>query len=552
MASNGFGYRLPMISYCVAALCLAPQIVSKPTIEPAPVLLPGTHSLFHQLCEQVEKRLEKGDFVGAKAMAGLLPSKRVTFDWDDSAIPPPQRLLVRTVRSKLISDLGKKVVDFSFAPLKGSRLKFSFVEKLPQAEGSPLPAGAVHFTSVSARDQQLEVVIAVKRGDTLEQASNEDIANEILNGFVSYLGVAQSPIPGRASFRTEQVTFRLNNIGPEDMAIMNYNQRIVAILKDAVVKRRRMAPGSAKFKASEEAIGVGQATQGTTMKFTFQVTNLGNSPLMVAARADCGCVTVEPRHTIDPGASHLVRGVVDTTNVFGILNQRILIATNDPDQPQLSIPISFTVVPNYRVLMPSGSTAYAQNGKATQEIFLTLNEGFKLNPVKAQVTGIAGSYTVEPWTGELPDPELGEGPKRRSGYKFIVETEGTIPPGRHSTTLTIRTDHAVFRTIYAPFSIQTGIVAFPDSIYLGEIPRAPRTVGALLVRPGRPYNVLSATSTTKGIKVAFSKLRTEGEYRISVQIDGSQPRGDLNSMINVKTDDPDQPVISIPLNAILK
>ena len=162
------------------------------------------------------------------------------------------------------------------------------------------------------------------------------------------------------------------------------------------------------------------------------------------------------------------------------------------------------------------------------------------------------TVTFEPWSGVMTDPERGEGPEQREGYKFKIKFGKQAVYGRPTVGLVVSTDSPTLPTIRWPFLVQKGIVALPERLYLGEIPQAKLDATATISRPGKPFKIVKTTVDSPFFKVVCLPSKDGWEYKLRATFDGNATIGSLNAMITIDTDDPKQPVVRIPIEAIIK
>ena len=91
----------------------------------------------------------------------------------------------------------------------------------------------------------------------------------------------------------------------------------------------------------------GSVSEGTVVSHTFILSNLGDSPLLIAgARATCGCTTTAlPKTTLAPGESVPLEARVDTNNFGGRISKQIYVDSNDPSTPSVVLHIQGDVIP---------------------------------------------------------------------------------------------------------------------------------------------------------------------------------------------------------------
>lgn len=518
----------------------------------APIKQPGTAPLFYEITETIERKLESGDFIGAAKLVKALPGSIVTIQWDDSKLSPAVRPDLAQMRDGIFKGFTQSFPGTKFVIGKTGQIKVSFTPSLPKNPESGLPLGAAILTSPNPAEPQVEVVIATKRGPLAEPASLEDLHNEFAHAFVTYFGVAAASVPGEYRYRTDQPTLRKAIFSREEQFIVSQNLRTAKSLRESIERKRRIRVGMPRLQADAKEIQVGEGVQGTDMPFSFQVTNLGNSPLLIRARPDCSCVHVDLLSTVDPGNTELIRGFIDTSEVAGQMNQRILVWTNDPVRPFYEVPISFRIRPLVRPIMVKGFTVYADTFGAQQKMALSIDPSVTLKPVKWQVSGLPADVSVEPFEAELPDPQIQDPARKRQGLMFTVQIKPGVPPGRHPVTVVVQTDHPKFKVVRGTFYVQTGIVVSPSEVYLGQISRAPKRGFFILSQPDRPFKIKGISTNQAEAKASIIKSVKDEEYHIAIDLNGKQLSGRFDCMVTIQTTSEDQPTIKVPVWAIVR
>jgi hypothetical protein len=299
---------------------------------------------------------------------------------------------------------------------------------------------------------------------------------------------------------------------------------------------------------------VGQAEE---MMVTLQVTNQGKGTLDYRLVPDCGCFVV-PRYKeqLAPGETAVVSIMINTLEFTGKLKKALFIYSNDPFFPIKRVSLETTVRPAYRFvdLTKDPSVIVDKNGGKFETVLL-LDEGKSFKITSASVSGIPAMVEVEKkmWEGTLDDPVTGEGPKLRKGYKINCLIAPGLPPGRLQLSIELETDDTTFfKRIYHSVYVQQGIVSVPLSIYFGQIPQQPARASVVLTRPGRPYNVIKVESDTEFVTAVVEPYHPGTEYKIVATFTGKAPIGRFSAQIKVYTDDPDQPVVIVPVEGIVK
>jgi hypothetical protein len=266
---------------------------------------------------------------------------------------------------------------------------------------------------------------------------------------------------------------------------------------------------------------------------------------------DCGCVRAGLPGVVAPGSTVLLKPYIDTTDFAGELHKRVILYTNDPEMPTRVLPIQVNVTPSYRFLAPAGASTLLGENDNTNIIYLVIPTGSPIKVKEAHLDGVPGTVTMEPWKGSLPDPDLREPSLPREGYRLTVRYGEPFPTTRAPAMISVVTGDIRKPRIRFPVSVQRGIVALPDELYMGTLGSAPHKSVLLVSRPGRPFKVMEATTNHSSLGASFEPL-ANGDYKITVRYDGKAPSGDFEAVITLLTDDLRQPNVKIPVHGIVQ
>jgi hypothetical protein len=361
----------------------------------------------------------------------------------------------------------------------------------------------------------------------------------------SYLGLSEVPQFGPAMSRTDQSTLARTGISSVEAFTAAKNIELAQTLRELVKARRPIKSARPRVTVDTEAIDLGTVVQGSIVPARLKISNTGDAPLQFLLQPDCGCIRATPMGRLAPGESKVLEADFNSTDFAGPLRKRINVFTNDPSKPSIVVPVTTTVKPAYRFVRPEGSVLVTEGRQGTATVYLFFPEGSDVRPVSAQTSGLRSTVTQEEWTGELADPELGEGALPRKGYRYTIALNDAIPPGRAGTTLAVRTTHPQFPVIRYNLMVQRGIVSLPIRVHLGQVGKTAKTVPFLLTRPGKPFRILGIESGVPYLTAAHVATKGEEEYRIRVTYTGEAPPGDLETPLKIRTDDPLQPVVEV-------
>lgn len=516
-----------------------------------PVIPPGTNRSFHEAVLAVEVAMGQGDFPKATRLMKALPSLKATVTWDDANVPADMRGSYAEARDSAIQSWKTSglPIEFKFAP-KG-QLVFRFDKVLPDTELG-IPAGAGHMFSYDIAEPRLQTVIGMNRGKPQNKALPSEISNEVSYAISAYFGLERSLVANGARFRTDMPSNGRMPVTPGDVFLVTRLMRVVDALEKGISKKQKFESKKPKLFLEMSEVTQPPVTQGDAQSFSLTVTNNGDSPLTLWVEPDCACLAPNAPNVIEPGKSGLIKVGVNTVDFLGKLRKWLYVYSNDVDFPFRQIPVDVDIRPLFRLVNEGPQVIQMGDNGAEAEFLFWTDDMEKVKPGEARLSGLQGEVTMEPWEGEAADPELGEGKKMRKGMKFKVKLAPRAIFGRVPTTLTIATNHPMFPVMRANIQVQKGVVALPERVYLGEIPRSTTLATFMLSRPETNFKIKKISTDSPYVTVTARPVKGEWEYRIDITIDGKVDIGFFNANILIQTDDPSQPEIVVPIEATVR
>jgi hypothetical protein len=501
----------------------------------------------------VEDSLQKGDFTRAAAQLQLLPKVNVNLNWDDHKVPQGFRAAFRKAGDDAMSLWRGRIPGLTFSNGSKPDIRISFEPVLAKRPDTDLPAAHVSFWSEEPNSPRLDYVIGLKRGSPLKGSEEIDVFDDVAYCIGSYLGLGDGVIGSDTMAPTDLPRVARTSISGIEFATMKKNLQVVAILERAVKEQITITPTKADLFIDPMVLDSEPVIQGDRVEFHVQLSNRGNGPLTFSMFPDCGCTVVTEPGTVDPGSARMVSFAVDTTNFISNVSKHVAIYTNDPTNPVRVVTLNIKIRPRYRLLTPLGDTVVVPPTGLKYALYLIPALGTNLDPVSVTLSGtVPGKISYSPWQGVLPDPELNEGPKQRKGFKVQVDISGSVGSGRNQATIQILTANSEFPDIAYSFNTQKGIIALPDQVVMGEVGKVPKGAQFIVTRPKSPFKILGVLSNSPNLKASVVPGRSPDTYSIAIQYDGNARSGELLASVKVKTDDPKQPVIDVPVSATVR
>jgi hypothetical protein len=516
-----------------------------------PIVPFGSNTSFQEAVHAVEEATSKNNFDEAKRLLKALPSGAVTVTWDDSKVPAEWRAGFADARDKAFKAWSGTSNLISFKVVPKGHLVISFDPQLPDGELG-IPKGAGHLFSIDPNEPRLHTVISLKRGKPAYTTLASEVVNEVQYAIAAYFGAEKTFSPGTSTYRSDLLMNGVLPVSAGDLFIASRFLKVADTLRKAVDQKVPLNPARAKLYLESMHITAPEVIQGEEQIFVFNVTNNGEGTLALRVAPDCLCLSPYAPNFIEPGKTDLIRVRVNTVDFVGKLRKWLYVYSNDPDFPALQIPVDVNIKPLFRLLREGPSVLQmGDNGVETDYYFWT-SEPDKLTPTAVSLAGLKGSVTTEAWEGEMADPEVGESKMHRKGFKYHVRFEPAPLFGRVPSTLNLTTNHPIFKSIYTPIQIQRGIVALPERVYMGEIPKSKTTATFQLSRPEINFKILKMESDSPYLKVTATPSKGAWEYKVDVEFDGKMDFGLFHANIVITTDDPKQPQVIVPVEATVR
>lgn len=537
-----------MLSLLLAALL-------QPAIEPGPDLPPGTSAEFQSLAISVQRALFDEKFAEAEALARKLPEWNPKIQLDLGQAPESRHAEFQKATQAAFEKFSRVMANFQPSIAGSGEIHVSFSKDLGVDPDTKRPRGAAFFVSTDSAEPRVDAIIGLKRGvDQLEIEANE-VANEIAYAIGLYLGLGEVPPLVGIMGRVDEPTMSTLMLSRAEAAAMQGTLAAAVKLREAVAKKVRLEPHAPDLFVSPDRLEAPSMLESEVARWTLQLTNRGSGVLRYTAQGDCGCVGARGSGELAAGASGLVEVAIDTTGFPGKFEKNVYIYSNDPTRPLWIVPIQSSVRPLYRFLPEGGSNKVSlHTGSTKYVVYLVLDEEYPLKIEKVEVAGVNVEPQVTPWEGDLADPELGEPAKPRKGLRIEVDVpEKALPPAAIATfTIAAATDHPIFKTITHTVTLQRGIQPSPQRVFFGQVGSERARAWFNLTRPGRSFKVLKVESDTDSFSARLVPAGKFADARVVVEYDGKALPGTLKGSILVHTDDPDQPIVQVPVQAFVK
>ena len=298
---------------------------------------------------------------------------------------------------------------------------------------------------------------------------------------------------------------------------------------------------------------MGKVAQGEMLDVDFAIVNEGDETLEIkAVRPTCGCTVADFDREIAPGKTGHIKAKLDTRDFSGPISKSILVMTNDPQDPTLTLVIKTDVHP-YVQILPRALVRFnaVQHEPIEQKITVVADESdkdFKVTGVKSSVPFLLAS--VEP----VPADRLLAG-KSPQQYEVVLTMKDNPPVGPVNAVLEIETNHPKAKTVPVKvFGVVRALLhVTPSQIQFGSVDakkQPGRNVIVVNNRTGNsPVTVTSASVNDPAFNTEVVTIEKGRRYQVTVTVKPDASEGPRDAVLTLKTTDPEFPTLEVPVRA---
>jgi hypothetical protein len=334
--------------------------------------------------------------------------------------------------------------------------------------------------------------------------------------------------------------------------VRNLSVTVSALLLGVAAASVCAAEGPA-LVVPEKIKDMGKVAQGEVVEVDFALVNEGDETLEIrAVRPTCGCTVADFDREIAPGATGYVKAKLETRDFSGPISKSILIMTNDPREPTVTVVIKTDVHPFVEVL-PRALVRFnaVQHEPMAQKI--TVVPGDAMADFK--VTGVTSSVPfLKTEVRALPKAELLAG-KPAPQYEVALSLKDDAPVGPVNAELQVATNHPKAASVPVKvFGVVRALLGVtPSQIQFGSV--------TAKSQPGR--NLILVNNRSGGAKVEVSgaavndaafnaevvTIESGRRYQVTVTIKADATPGPREATLTLKTSDPEYPELTVPVRA---
>ena len=298
-------------------------------------------------------------------------------------------------------------------------------------------------------------------------------------------------------------------------------------------------PAPPKIVFHETAYDFGRAEQGVTITHRFTVANGGGLDLKIDnLRTSCGCTAaVTSAHAIPSGGEGTIEATLDTADLYGRRAHTISVYSNDPAQPATMLTLAGEIHADVAADPARVYVGHVRRGQTVRNDVRLVGD----DATAVDIGSIVGTGKVIEVTSA-----------RRAGQPVTLSIRQNAPLGEFQDAVIIHTSSRRHPSLTVPITgrVDGDVVVSPTQLNFGVIAAGTKLSRVLVVR-NRGARAARVTAATLSIPIGnaqITSLRDGYEYRVAVALNDRLPAGRLQDALQMRTDHPEQPLITVPFS----
>jgi len=308
-----------------------------------------------------------------------------------------------------------------------------------------------------------------------------------------------------------------------------------------------------KIHCENTTVDLGKVKEGDLAKATFAIENRGDADLIIDnVRASCGCTIpkqlTDAEKVVKPGEKREISAEFNSKGRPGTQRKNVTVTSNDPDEPRLQLIFTAEVETLYTI-NPQNYVRFktARPGEALAQPveILPSQEGAKLEVLAVVMQTSAVTYEQEPLEKEGKSGAL---------LRFKIGEDAPIGQLMSKADIHVRVGEESAQASLSIHGEVVGELAFrPDRIDATrkDTQTGQRLQAVTIDSPDKkPFQILGVEAGPY-MTAEYNARPGESEYVVTVQIKDDAPAGPLAGTLRVLTSSYEQPVIEIPVFAVV-
>ena len=330
----------------------------------------------------------------------------------------------------------------------------------------------------------------------------------------------------------------------------------VAALSIAATPTIAQTEGSPMMVVPSKIMDAGKVSQGVIVDAVFDIVNEGDAKLIVkAVRPTCGCTVAEFDREIAPGATGKIIAKLDTKDFAGPISKSILVMTDDPQNPTVTLVIKADIRPFVEILPRPLIRFNAVLNEPMNQTFIIVGadpeKSLKVSSVESSVPFLTTSMR------QLSGDELIQG-KSKSQYEVTLSLKNDAPVGPVNAVLSVNPDlkEAPTGPVKGYGVLRAQLHVTPSQIQFGSVEAKARPGRNLIVvnnrTDGTRVEITGAKVDDPGFDAQVTTIEEGRRYQVTVIVKADADPGSRDATLTLSTTDEVFPTVTVPVRANLR
>lgn len=298
----------------------------------------------------------------------------------------------------------------------------------------------------------------------------------------------------------------------------------------------------------------GKTVQGTLIEHEFLVTNQGTAPLRIEK------ITMTPPllatripGEIAPGSAAAIRTRLDTSQLQGSYSGEMVAYLNDQALPQAILTLEGLVVTPIEIAPMPAFFVAGQRGRGGERSVEIINH----EPQPLAIEDV--THATDSFTTRIETVRPGQ------HYRLTLALRPEGPGGKRTETIVLKTSSPTTPTlkIAAHTYLRERVYAFPDAVDLGalrlpDIQARPELLEQLAQTlmvyqtAGSDFRISSVDTDLPALKLRYERGSHKDRYQITATLSAKELQaGPLTGSIRIRTNDPECPLVVVPVMGVI-
>lgn len=297
---------------------------------------------------------------------------------------------------------------------------------------------------------------------------------------------------------------------------------------------------------TEKVKDFGTTPRGTVQVHYFRFTNNTNQTLNLGTpRVSCGCTSASVSKTsVAPGETAAVIAYMDTRRIpTPNVTKSVLVYVPflNPTQEEVTLRVQ-TVARDDLLMSPDtiafGSVKAGQGAKMSTKVTFMSDPGWKVTEGASTGGFVKAEFKEESRSGSMVT------------YEVTALLDKACPIGNWVSDINLTTSNPAVAKLRIPVTVNVvqSVAITPESAVFGNVPMGVEMEKKITLKSGKPFKILEVKGADEQLKVTVEKT---GASEVHTLVFAANPKtiGGFTRMVEILTDDKDQPKLIIPVTA---